>query len=475
MKKLDIESIIKTIQPIIERDKNGNVCVKKSELLKRFSKDELKFILKTINGKVNIIDDTTEKKDRSPLVRDMNYGFFKTHDIESLDIPDKAKYSFDENGYLIYEDTESLDQFLEEDFIPNNVFMMRKRGQSKKDNNLYPFIQLNKIVKLRLSDLEVKYILEYLNNLGICVRGIDSTIDQEFENYDYYRTYKSEILPKALTSTETLIKISKYQQLQEKKDNMTNEEKQEAFKLRKEIILGNMRLVPWVAYKYEIMYGINRNLLESYGYEGLIKSLDKFDLDYGCMFSTFAVSYIKNYIKSGVEEIITETSQRCIWNSYFVKCKKIVEEVSGETLAENINLANDISELMVRMGYISEREYERNILRIKMIFSESIEELIIKNKDFESENLSYEVDFDLDIDKELLKERIDAALKTLTPREAEVLRLRFGLDGGEQMTQKEIGKIFSVSGKRISDIEAKALMKMRHPSRCRNIKCFAKI
>ena len=475
---INLEKVKEKMVKIFKKDSKG-LYIEQSSINKNFDQDEINFILNLQKeGKFRIVNDVTTKKDRSPLVRDMDYG--KYQDMQERDISDIAKFEYDINGNLVFENYDELDKFLEEQFIPENVVMMKKRKSEDSEGNLYPFIQLNKITKLRLSDLEVKHAMEYLKSRGITVRGIDSSIDQEFDNYDYYRTYKNQMLPHELTSDETLQKLAIYQAT---KDPF----------IREQIILGNLRLVPYIAYKYGIMYGIDSKLLESYGYEGLIMSLDKIDLSLGYKFSTFAVAHIKGYIKKGVEEMMTEYAKRSVWNSDYLRCKKIVEDAKGEKLEDNLDLAVDITKLMIRDGSISEENFNHNINRIKLICSESIDELMQQDEELSKDEKYYddkvdEVDqyessveslmidesqeFNGKVDNNLLRDALDKTLSTLKPIEEKVLRLRFGIDDGRSRTFADVGLIFNVSRERIRQIEAKALRKLRHPSRAKQIRDF---
>jgi len=445
---INLEKVKEKMIKIFRKDSKG-LYIEQSSINKNFDQEEIEFILNLQKeGKFRIVNDVTTKKDRSPLVRDMDYG--KYHDMQERDISVIAKFEYDSNGNLVFEDYDELDKFLEEQFIPENVVMMKKRKSVDKEGNLYPFIQLNKVTKLRLSELEEKHVMEYLKSKGITVRGIDSSIDQEFENYDYYRTYKNQMLPQELTPDETLQKIAIYQAT---KDPV----------IREQIILGNLRLVPYIAYKYGIMYGIDSKLLESYGYEGLIVSLDKFDLSFGFKFSTFTVPYITGYIKKGVAEMITDYGKNSAWKINYLRDKKIVEEAKGEKLEDNLDLAVDITKLMIRDGSISEVSYNDNINRIKLFCSESIDELMQQDDELGKDERYYddnvdEVDqpvrsnesltvdesqeFNGKVDNNLLRDALNKVLSTLEPREEKVLRLRFGLDDGQTRTLEEVGHFF---------------------------------
>lgn len=444
---------IEILKKLIERDKNGSEFILMSNLYKVFSENDIDIVLNYIRYFLNIaiINDVITEKDRSPLVRDMEYGKVETYDIQDKDIPKVAQIEYANNN-LVFDDYEALDEFLENEFIPVNVRLMKKRKSEDPNGNLYPFIQLNKIVKLKLSELELKHVMEYLKNQGIYVRGIDSTIDQDFENYDYYRTYKNQPLPKNISSDETLIKLDIYNKTKSKE-------------VKKEIIVDNLRLVPWVAYKYSLMYNIDSKELESYGYEGLIRCVDKFNINCGYKFSTFAVSYIRGFIKRGISEIYSKQGKRDRWLIDFIRCKKIVEEIQCKKLEDNISLAPEIANLMLADGSISEQNYKLTLRRIYLICSDSFENINENYVFYESEDECSVIDDKVFLEQ--LRNSFNETIVMLNQQEQNVIILKYGLDGEEQRSLSEIAKIFCLSSERIRKIELKALNKLRYKPCCR--------
>ena len=400
-----------------------------------------------MKNNIDKIEDITSE-DRASLVRNLNYGEIEASDLQQYDIPKMSDVEYVDN-ILVYEDYSKLDEFLENDFIPENVRLMKKRKSDDLSERLYSFIQLNKIVKLKLSELELKHVIEYLNNQGIYVRGIDSTIDQDFENYDYYRTYKNQPLPKAISSDETLIKLDEYS-------------KTKNIDLKKEIIEDNLRLVPWVAYKYSIMYGIDSKELESYGYEGLIDCIDKFDITLGYKFSTFAVSYIKGYIKRGVIEFYSKEGKKGKWFNDFIRCKRIVEEIQCERLEDNISLATEIVNLMIADGSIPNSSYKSSLRRINILYADSIEnmdeELLLSNSEYQE----FETD-EIIISEQVMMSFLQIISK-LTPMEQKVIKLRYGFEGEEIYCLEDLSKILYVTRERVRQIEHKALNKIKRLS-----------
>lgn len=391
------------IKKTFEKDSNGTVFVNEEKLHIAFP-DELER-----NRVIDALNELQLEIKKGITVQNDNLFTNSVDNKQSKSKP-KSIIETDVANNVIYEDYSELDKFLENEFIPENVSLKKKKKSEDNSDTLYPFIQLSAINKLNFNDLEFKHIMDYLKDKGIIVRGNDPTIDSEFENYDYWRTYKNEILPESLSSEETLEKFKIYSFV---KDPV----------IREQLIIGNARLVPWIAYKYSITTGIDISELESFGYEGLIECVDKFDLSLGNKFSTYAVPYIRGYILRGINEI----------QSLNNKMNESLEELNEKSLDE----------------------------------------------DFDS-NLELSTTFDLDKveSKEVnnsLKGAINKLLPTLTPKMAAVLELRYGLNGKEPSTYEQIAQIFNTRPERIRQTEFKALMQLRHPEKFKYLKEYVNV
>lgn len=496
---MDIERYVldNYLNKITKQDSNGKKFILEDDIEKlSFTSNEKKFVFQIMEkNKIELKRELIEKNDRSQRVSEFDFGEKETYGLEERDIPEKAEIEYTDDGVLVFENYEKLDEFIEKEFIPNNVVMTRKRDSEdpdkefvsfvqKKDEttmkqyrkDLYPTIQLNQIVKLKLSEKENAHVMDYLNRQGIVVRGRDASIDQEFENYDYYTTYKNQILPNSLTNEENNQKFALYFKF---KDPV----------IKEQLILGNLRLVPYVAWKYSVIYDQDIHELESYGYEGLIESIDKYDPSLGYSFTTFSIEYIKGYIKRGRLEL--DNLSRGNWAETFYKCRKMVEESKGQTLNENPDLAFDVCNFMMKAWQeelskdpnakvairpskdpeILERQMKENLDRIRLTCMEDIDNYVLDNSvdlDESFENIK-EVTSDFDLDNEIantaLKEDLNKALSTLTEKEETILRLRFGLDGNDPKTLEEVGKMYNISSLRVLNIEEKALRKLRLSSR----------
>ena len=253
-------------------NENGKKKIAKEYLEKlELTPQERNFIMHIIKKQsIEVTEEQITKNDRSPYVRDNNYGDIQANDLQKIDKPVMSEIEYSKTNDKVFEDYIELDEYLETRFIPTYVtFKLRKNAKGEMEQFLS--IRLHHIMALKLSEAELEHVMDYLKLNNIRVGGKGSTLDGEFENYDYVTTYKESALPLAVPADVTLYKIVMYKQNHDQK-------------LREEIITDNMRLVPYVAYRYAIATGINQHELESYGYEALILALEKFDFIYGGTF-----------------------------------------------------------------------------------------------------------------------------------------------------------------------------------------------
>lgn len=418
---------------------------------------EKNFIINIINKcQIQLVEDKITRKDRSPFVKDNNYGEIQAHGLQQFDKPVASTIEYSTTNEKVFEDYKELDEYLETRFIPTYV-LLKQRKNANGEIEHFPSIRLHHITALRLSEAELEHVMNYLKDKGIRVGGKGSTME-EFENFDYVSTYKESALPLSVPSSVTLQKISLYKQNKDPK-------------LRNEIVTENMRLVPYVAYRYAIATKINIHELESYGYEGLILALENFDMNYDYLFSTYAIAYIRGYILRGIQEILM--NKRNIFYFNYVNAKAAVEKEMGVTLEEAPYLIEDVIDLLVATGKISGSEDSKEYARMR------INSIAIGNPSFDDDEMIEDLltseefvdthDYAEDAIYLYTKSDIEKVLNTLTEKEQEIVRLRFGFVDGVEKTNEEIGRMLGLSGSRIGQIVQKALRKLRHPSRSRRL------
>jgi len=282
---------------------------------------------------------------------------------------------------------------------------------------------------------------------------IDLSVPEAINIDDPVRMYLKEIGKVPLLTAEEEVEIAKRMEAGDEG-------------AKRELAEANLRLVVSIAKRYVGRGMLFLDLIQE-GNLGLIKAVEKFDYTKGYKFSTYATWWIRQAITRAIADQartiripvhMVETINKLIRIS-----RQLLQEYGREPTPEEIAKSMGISENKVR-----------EIIKIA-------QEPVSLETPIGEEEDSHLGDFIQDEDapapaeaasNALMKELLWEVLDTLTPREAKVLRLRFGLDDGNPRTLEEVGKEFHVTRERIRQIEAKALRKLRHPSRSKKLKDF---
>lgn len=285
------------------------------------------------------------------------------------------------------------------------------------------------------------------------MENIDLSVPEGVSIEDPVRMYLKEIGKVPLLSAEREIELAK--RMEEGDEDA-----------KKELAEANLRLVVSIAKRYVGRGMLFLDLIQE-GNLGLIKAVEKFDYHKGYKFSTYATWWIRQAITRAIADQartiripvhMVETINKLIRVS-----RQLLQELGREPLPEEIA-----------------KELDMPVERVREILKISQEPVSLETPIGEEED-SHLGDFIQDDNvpvpaeaaaQTLLKEQLDEVLDTLTEREQKVLRLRFGMNDGRARTLEEVGKEFDVTRERIRQIEAKALRKLRHPSRSRKLKDY---
>jgi RNA polymerase primary sigma factor len=295
---------------------------------------------------------------------------------------------------------------------------------------------------------------------------------------DPVRMYLREIGKVKLLTGPQEVSIAKRMELgtlreaQLKEEGLTPEERQldpvvmDGERARGELIEANLRLVVSVAKRY-VGRGMSLLDLIQEGNIGLIRAVEKFDYTKGYKFSTYATWWIRQ----AITRAIADQARTIRIPVHMVETIHKLLRISRRLLQENGRDAT-VEEISREIGLSPEKVREIQKIELQPV---SLETPIGDEEDSTLGEFIADVEALAPADyasQELLREQVDSVLDSLSQREREVLRLRFGLVDGRNRTLEEVGKEFNVTRERIRQIEAKALRKLRHPSRSRKLKDY---
>ena len=363
---------------------------------------------------------------------------------------------------------EKLAGLLEEAKKKKNVLeyqeVMNYFGQEPPVSNqldrLFEFLDQNKVDVIRMGtedeldpDLFIEEEMELDEEEEIDVEHLDLSVPEGVSLEDPVRMYLKEIGKIPLLGMEDEVELAKKMELGDPE-------------ARKRLAESNLRLVVSIAKRY-VGRGMQFLDLIQEGNLGLIKAVEKFDYTKGYKFSTYATWWIRQAITRAIADQartiripvhMVETINRLVRTS-----RQLLQELGREPTTEEIAARLDLP-----------------VERVSEIMKMSQEPVSLETPIGEEED-SHLGDFIQDDNVlvpqdaaafTLLHEQLMEVLLTLTEREQKVLRLRFGLDDGRPRTLEEVGKQFNVTRERIRQIEAKALRKLRHPSRSKKLKDY---
>ena len=340
-----------------------------------------------------------------------------------------------------------------------NDFFNDMELNAEQMEKVFDYLEANNIDVLRISgdtpdevDVDLDDIIISEED-DVDMENIDLSVPEGVSIEDPVRMYLKEIGKVPLLSAEREIELA--QRMEEGDEEA-----------KKELAEANLRLVVSIAKRYVGRGMLFLDLIQE-GNLGLIKAVEKFDYHKGYKFSTYATWWIRQAITRAIADQartiripvhMVETINKLIRVS-----RQLLQELGREPLPEEIA-----------------KEMDMTVERVREILKISQEPVSLETPIGEEED-SHLGDFIQDDNvpvpaeaaaSTLLKEQLVEVLGTLTEREQKVLRLRFGMDDGRARTLEEVGKEFNVTRERIRQIEAKALRKLRHPSRSRKLKDY---
>ena len=384
-----------------------------------------------------VTDKDTKQTTKATSENIMNSDQMKEH-LDNL--VDMAKKN---DNTLI--DTEIVNYFVGKPDIELNTDMMTK---------IFDYLDEHHVAVLSETEEDDEILDDMiLEDADIDIEKIDLSVPDGVSIEDPVRMYLKEIGKVPLLTAEEEIELAKRMEAGDEK-------------AKQKLAEANLRLVVSIAKRYVGRGMLFLDLIQE-GNLGLIKAVEKFDYEKGYKFSTYATWWIRQAITRAIADQartiripvhMVETINKLIRES-----RQLLQELGREPLPE---------EIAERMGISVERV--REILKISQE-PVSLETPIGEEEDSHLGDFIQDQNVPVPAEaaaSNLLRDQLNEVLDTLTEREQKVLRLRFGMDDGRARTLEEVGKEFQVTRERIRQIEAKALRRLRHPSKSRKLKDY---
>ncbi len=369
---------------------------------------------------------------------------------------------------------------------PDNTDLAGSKSEAEKNAKMEDLIAKGKKGKLSESDLdeameEMNYDIDSLDKLyesledsGIPLPELSGTemteIENEVEQFSNSENMERILEQEGLVDDPVRLYLKEIGRVPllttEREHELAEKMASGDVEAKKALVEANLRLVVSIAKRYVGRGMFFLDLIQE-GNLGLMKAVDKFDYTKGYKFSTYATWWIRQAITRAIADQartiripvhMVETIHKVSRYS-----RQMLQELGREATAEEIG---------EKMGMSAEKV--REIMKIAQD-PVSLETPIGEEEDSHLGDFIQDEDTPAPADaasQTILREVIERELHTLTPREEHVIKLRFGLYDGRTRTLEEVGKEFNITRERIRQIEAKALRKLRHPSRARHLKGF---
>lgn len=301
----------------------------------------------------------------------------------------------------------------------------------------------------------------------------DETLESQWENKNDFRVLYDESIFKDTATSDGGNEVFLFDKIEQSNAILCHLIQQGSAQARQDLCMKNERLVMKYAQAYNHYYGNDLDFddLKQAGYIGLMRAAESFDNSMGNAFSTYATFWIKQSI-----------SRELMDHGFSIRIPvHMMEKIIKVTSLDNKYGAQGV-DYQQRLSMISEDlgcrvDEVRNCIALRFQFLDSVslntpvgEEEDTELQDFIEDKDSQQTEET--VMRSILHNQLETVVDTLTPRESDIIRLRFGLEDGVSCTLEEIGEKYRVTRERIRQIEAKALRKLRHPSRSKHIKDF---